>query len=97
MAKKHAKAVGPCKPGSIGPVKKRGRPKKRPSELRLIDGLRLRDALKQLDDEGAPVEFADASFKVQMRSTVDMLRLYSQGQAVFISRGILRAIIAELG
>lgn len=59
--------------------------------------LQLRDALKQLEADSPPVENADAEFVATTRPTADIMRAYYRGEVVFLSRGILRAIIAELG
>lgn len=95
MAKKLAGKTKPTLAASAT-VKKRGRPKtRRPGNV--VSGFRLRDTLRQLEADSPAVEFDDAAFKVQTRTAADMLRLYKQGHVVFVSRGILRAIIAELG
>ena len=78
-------------------AKKRGRPKIAQAKPTVVTRLRLCDTLRQLEADSPAVEMADAAFKVQYRTAADMLRLYKHGQAVFLSRGILRAIIAELG
>lgn len=75
--------------------KPRGRPANRKPNV--VVGIRLRDVLRQLEADSPPVEFADALLKLETRTGVEMLRLYAKGQVVFISRGVLRAIIAELG
>lgn len=78
------------------PTKKRGRPKTRQTG-NVVTKLRLRDTLRQLEADSPAVDLTDPAFNVQCRTGAEMLRLYTQGQAVFISRGILRAMIAELG
>ena len=95
MIRKNPKPKGKAPTPPSSPPKPRGRPPKKSGSV--LSKLQLRDCLRQLETESPLATTADPELKVQCLSATDMLRLYREGKAVFISRGILRAILAELG
>lgn len=70
-----------------------GRPRKTAAT---VESLRLRDQLEQLDADSPPVVDAPALLEAQTRRGPQILGMIQRGEVVVISRGILRAIIAEL-
>ena len=82
------------KPPELQPKRPRGRPKK--SSLGKVAELQLRDLLKQLEADSPPVESAAALVELKTLRGPVALRLIASGEAVLISRGMLRRIIESL-
>ena len=82
------------KPAKLQPKRPRGRPKQ--SSLGKVAELRLRDLLKQLEADSPPVGSADALVELKTVRGPVALRLIASGEAVLISRGLLRRIIEAL-
>lgn len=77
------------------PTRPRGRPKK-PASRGKVAELRLRDLLKQIDDDSPPIDEAPLSLKIETLKGPQVLRMIATGQAVVIGRGFLRRLIAEM-